>query len=418
MTRVVTLVNLLRIQGVEVSRADSAVELGDETYPAGSFVIKRDQPYGRLAKILLETQDFPDDSLRTYDDTGWTMGLMHHAEVVAIDDERVLDLPIEPINEARLIGRVEGGAASFGFAVAHYGSNHLTALRYRLGDLPVEAADAPFEIEGLDFPAGSFVIPVAGNAAVSERIRSAIAELGLTAAALAARPDVDTHPVDLPRLAMYSTWGNTQEVGWVRHAFDQFEIPFDLIFKERVRQGDLRSAYDVIVVPNQGRTGKGLVFDIAPGEGPRAYTKTERFKFLGDYGSSEDITGGMGIEGVLALQRFVEGRRPAGHARRGQLLSAGVRSDAGDRRAPSRFRLLRARTARRGRDSEAGASDLLRVRGDRRGGALRQRTALAGAPPLSRRLGADEVPGERDERTHARRRSNGGPSGDCRRPAR
>ena len=50
----------------------------------GRFVIKRDQPYGRLAKILLEKQDFPDPNLRTYDDTGWTMGLMTHTEVKEI----------------------------------------------------------------------------------------------------------------------------------------------------------------------------------------------------------------------------------------------------------------------------------------------------------------------------------------------
>jgi hypothetical protein len=37
-----------------------------------------------------------------------------------------------------------------------------------------------------------------------------------------------------------------------------------------------------------------------------AYTKTEQFKFLGDYGSSEDITGGMGLEGVIEFQKFVE----------------------------------------------------------------------------------------------------------------
>ena len=72
------------------------------------------------------------------------------------------------------------------------------------------------------------------------------------------------HEAGLPRLAVYSTWGSTQDVGWVRYAFDQFETPYDLIFKERVRQGDLRAAYDVIVIPSQGRSAKGLVYDIAP----------------------------------------------------------------------------------------------------------------------------------------------------------
>jgi len=71
MTRVALLVNLLRTQGIEVGQATRSVEVGDSTYPVGSFVVKLDQPYGRLAKILLERQDnYPDESLRTYDDSG------------------------------------------------------------------------------------------------------------------------------------------------------------------------------------------------------------------------------------------------------------------------------------------------------------------------------------------------------------
>jgi hypothetical protein len=182
----------------------------------------------------------------------------------------------------------------------------MVTLRYRLGGLAVEAAETTFEAEGIEFPAGSLIITRPTNPSDAERLELAVESLGLTAAALTSRPDVPTHEVDLPRLAMFSTWGNTQEVGWVRHAFDQFEIPFDLIFKERIGEGDLRADYDVVLVPSQGRTGKGLVFDVDPRGGPLAYTKTERYQFLGDYGSSEDITGGMGIEGVLELQRFVE----------------------------------------------------------------------------------------------------------------
>ena len=327
MTRVTPLVNLLLLQGVEVGRADAELtfktartdEKGaldadsgddapaseDHTYPAGSYVIKRNQPYGRLAKIMLETQTFPDDDLRTYDDTGWTLGLMQHAEVHAIDDSAVLDVPVEPIGAARDIGLVAGGEATYGYAVAHYGSTNVVTLRYRLSGLMVEAAEAPFEAEGLEFPAGSFIIPRPDDPSDTERIVRAVEALGLTAAALTSRPETPTHEVDLPRLAIFSTWGNTQEVGWVRHAFDQFEIPFDLIFKERISEGDLRSDYDLILVPSQGRTGKGLVFDVDPRPAPLAYTKTDRYRFLGDYGSSEDITGGIGIEGVLEFQRFV-----------------------------------------------------------------------------------------------------------------
>ena len=41
--------------------------------------------------------------------------------------------------------------------------------------------------------------------------------------------------------------------------------------------------------------------------------KSEKYKFLGMYGESPDITGGMGGEGVDAFAQFLERRR---HARR------------------------------------------------------------------------------------------------------
>ena len=92
----------------------------------------------------------------------------------------------------------------------------------------------------------------------------------------------------------------------MRHAFDQFDLKFDLIYKERVKQGGLRAAYDVIVIPNQGRGAKGLVYDIEPRSKPIAYTKTDKFQNLGMYGSSEDISGGMGLDGVVEFQKFVD----------------------------------------------------------------------------------------------------------------
>ena len=172
MTRAATLVDLLRIQGIEVGRSGEALAFGDDTWPAGSYVIKGGQPYFRLAKILLGNQEFPDDGLRTYDDTGWTMGPMHRTEVVAIEDPAVLDAPVEPIEEARIRGTVAGNdRARFGYAVAHYGSNHLTTLRYRLGNAPVEAAEEGFEADGLEFPPGSFIVPAAAGSDRAERLR-------------------------------------------------------------------------------------------------------------------------------------------------------------------------------------------------------------------------------------------------------
>jgi hypothetical protein len=299
-TRVAVLVNMLRMQGIEVGSAKSEVRLKEGTFPAGSYIVKRDQPYGRLAKNLLEKQMYPDPVTRTYDDASWTMGMMSHAEVKEIGDKAVLDVAVTSVSsDVKLAGTVTGTGSLF--AVAHYGSNNMVTLRYRLKDLRVQAAEKEFKQGETTFPAGSFL--VSGDAG---RVRAAVESLGLTAVGLAAAPQVPAHDLDLPRVAVYSTWGSTQDVGWVRFAFDKFELPYDLIYKDRVREGNLKSVYDVIVIPHQAGSGKRLVFDIDSRGTPIAYKKSDQFKNLGMYGESDDITGGMGIEGVAEFDKFVK----------------------------------------------------------------------------------------------------------------
>ena len=90
------------MQGIEIGRATAEVKLQEGTFPAGSFIIKRDQPYGRLAKILLEKQVYPDPNLRTYDDASWTMGMMSHADVKEIADKKMLDVAVDPVKEKEI----------------------------------------------------------------------------------------------------------------------------------------------------------------------------------------------------------------------------------------------------------------------------------------------------------------------------
>jgi hypothetical protein len=227
------------------------------------------------------------------------MGLMSHTTVQEIADKALLDVAAEPVTEVKLTGAVSGSGSLF--VVAHTGSSNMITLRARLKDLKVQAVEQEFKQGDATFPAGSFL--VSGDSA---RVKAAIEPLGLTAVGLPAAPSVRAHDVDLPRLAVYSTWGSTQDVGWVRYAFDKFEVPYDLIYKEQVKRGDLHAKYDVIVIPHQTNTAKRLVFDIESRGTPIAYKKSDQFKFLGMYGESDDITGGMGVDGVAELDKFVK----------------------------------------------------------------------------------------------------------------
>ena len=303
MTRVAFVIHILRMQGIEVGRAKSAFKLSDGDYPAGSFIVKANQPYGPLAKTLLEKQDDPDPDLHTYDDSAWTLGLMTNTEVKSTKDIAVQALAVDPVNEFAPEGKLKDVAAAAVYAVPDHGSPNLVTLRYALKDVAVQIAEKPFTAAGTSFPAGTFLVP----ASAASDLKPLAARLGLDVFGLAASPKVAAHESKLPRLAIFSTWGGTQDVGWVRYTFDQYKVPYDLIFKERVLQGDLQKDYDLVLIPTQARSAKALVFDIPKSDKPLSYEKTAQFKFLGDYGSSPDISGGMGGAGVAEFQKFVDG---------------------------------------------------------------------------------------------------------------
>ena len=59
-------------------------------FPAGSYIIRMDQPYSRVADALLDYQYWsPDDPQKTpYDDTGWTFGEMFGVNVARVADAK------------------------------------------------------------------------------------------------------------------------------------------------------------------------------------------------------------------------------------------------------------------------------------------------------------------------------------------
>lgn len=302
LTRVAFVTDILQLQGIEIGRATKPVTLKEGKFPAGSLIIKLDQPSGRLAKMLLKKQDdYPDENLTTYDDAAWTMGLMTHTKVVEIADKTALDIAVTPLAKFVAKGSITGpGAANY--AVLDHGAVGMATLRYRLKDASVRIVEKPFTAAGKTIPAGSFLVDGSAYAA----LKPSVEELGLEAIGVSKLPTVASHASTIPRTAVFSTWGFSEKVGWLRYALDQHGAAYDLIFKERVRQGNLRAAYDVIVLPTQGRTTRDIVYDVPMKGKPLPYTKTDRYKFSGDYGSTEDTRGGMGLEGLVELRKFVE----------------------------------------------------------------------------------------------------------------
>jgi hypothetical protein len=302
--RLAALVNLLRDHGIEVSRAREAFTVKEGTFPSGTLLVRMGQPYRGYALDLLVPQKFPADKTpyEPYDDVAWALPVGFGVDVKVIDDEAVQRVTTVPVTEpVRYPGNVDGDGLFF--LVRDTGQEALLAARARLGKLKVEAAERAFASGGVDYPAGSWVIPAQpGLRAVLEL---AAGELGLEVDAADAAPQVPRHALDLPRLAVLQAWTDTQGPGWVRMILDDQKVPYTLIQDEDVRRGGLRERFDVVLYPHTRLGLKEIVGGIDPRFAPLAYTKTPQYATHGTPTSSPDITGGLTWRGVQNLEDFV-----------------------------------------------------------------------------------------------------------------
>jgi len=303
-------VNLLRLMGVEVQTATKEFSFKDQKFPAGSYIVRMDQPYSRMADMLLDTQYYNVNDPRPYDDTGWTLGALRNVKTVRVTEKNVLDVPMVLLtSDAKVRGKIAGSAATAGFIVNHNADNTLATLRYKLKDVKMNAAEDSFKIGDQQFNTGSFIIKTEGNPAdVRQRLEPAVTELGLTALAVDKLPDVKTHEISAARIAIVHTWTNTQNEGWFRIEFDRLQIPYSYISDHVIRDTpNLREKYDVIVFPPVGGSAQSLVNGTPKRGDPVPWKQSE---LTPNFGSSpdqtDDMRGGMELRGVLNLQRFIE----------------------------------------------------------------------------------------------------------------
>jgi hypothetical protein len=282
------------------------------TFPAGSYIVRMDQPYSRIADALLDYQYWaPNDPQRNpYDDTGWTFPEAFNVQAVRVMDAKVLDAQVQRVQgEVRASGGVTSADAqvkasgtvteSTGFVIRHNGDNALATLRYRMKDVDFQVAEEPFEADGEKFGRGSFI--VRGNGA---DLHKHATELGIKVYAVKTLPTVKTHPARAARVAILHTWTSTQTEGWWRQAFDFLSIPFDYISTQDVaKDANLNAKYDVIVFPPSG----GSIIEGMPmWRNPMPWKNTPETPNLGTIAQTDDMRPGLGWNGLENLQNFVK----------------------------------------------------------------------------------------------------------------
>src|SRR5216684_807001 len=279
-----SLLNLLELQGVEVHRlekelripaAQSGQEAGsdkekeksgekpepagkskkkknpaDAVIPAGSYVIRMDQPYSRLADMALDTQYYSSRDPRSYDDTGWTLGALRNVKTTRVTDLSILGAAMQKMGRIDLPGGIEGTGKTF--LIHHNTDNTLASFRFRLASVPMEAAEDSFEADGVKFKTGSFVIRNVDRA----HLEKAAKELGIKIHSASGSLSVKTHALAVPRVALVHNWQNTQNDGWFRIPMDELKVPYTYVADTWLRESQyLREKFDVIILPPMGGGG-------------------------------------------------------------------------------------------------------------------------------------------------------------------
>jgi hypothetical protein len=301
--RVAQMVARLMSLGVEVQRASAAVTLKEGSWPAGTYVVRLDQPYRDYAVDLLTTQQYPKDAPEAYDDVSWSFPAHYHLTVVATADPAVRAAALAPLTEApHAAGSVSGSGPVF--VLRDSGQEGFLEARYALARFKVAIAEQPFGAGGADYPAGSWILaPQAGLAAA---VHETATRLGLDFASVATVPEVARHDAPVPRLGVWVPWADTDTSGWARYSLDQRHIPYSYVRDEDIRAGNLRARYDVLLYPHVDLELAEQIEGLNKSWGPMPFKKTAATPSFGTPAASDDITGGIGFAGLAQLQQFLD----------------------------------------------------------------------------------------------------------------
>jgi hypothetical protein len=244
------LLETLAFGSVEVENAAAPFEAGGKRYPAGSYVIRMQQPYSSFAKALLERQDYPDLRLypggppkRPYDVTAHTLPLLMGVEAVAVNDRFQADL--RP-------------AVSFPFRLNRQAP---------AGALPGSDVDSWREVNRL-WTSGAKIWRDPATGDFFRARRDGAAELAR------------------PRLGLYRSWVPSMDEGWTRWLLEQFGFQYAPVTNPEILRGRLNERFDVILFPDQ-----------APDVISQGYR---------DGSMPPEYTGGLGAKGAAELKSFVE----------------------------------------------------------------------------------------------------------------
>jgi Zinc carboxypeptidase len=284
------LVNILRTGAVEVQQATADFDAGGQHYTSGSYIVPLGQPYGAFAKTLLEVQHYPNIEQypggplqRPYDVTAQTLPLLFGVDATAVQDKFLVSST--PVTKAKVAGHLQHSTSGYLL------DDEANSDYYALFALLKENVRA-YRLTSGSFPKGTIYIP--GAPGVEEKLAVITKKFAVD---IKPAPDHVTGgalEVKLPRIALYQSWVPSMDEGWTRWIFDTNGIPYTRVVDADVRNGELKSRFDVIILPDEPANAI-----LHGGSGGRRQDADEPQ-------IPPEFRGGLGNDGATKLKEFIE----------------------------------------------------------------------------------------------------------------
>ncbi|HEX2343043.1 MAG TPA: M14 metallopeptidase family protein [Vicinamibacterales bacterium] len=319
----VELLRRLAYNGIRVHQLKSAAIHDGASYPAGTWVIAMNQPFGELARQVLDVQVYPDlrefpegPPEQPYDAAGWTLPLQM--------DVRVVEAHVPLTAEFRRAMQPLGAAAKSSTQTNGNGSQPSA-------EKPADAS--PFDsVPGIGFdahPVAAAIVPPAGEVSGSGaaialdpsqnnvfRAVNSAWQAGASVRVETGRPagaryivtgaspaTIDGWARDLalrmertaaagveirrPRLGLYQPWMASMDAGWTEWLLERYGFDFANVRNGEVQGGNLRDRFDVLIIADERPSS--IMDGFQTGAVP------PRFE------------GGIATRGIRALDDFVRG---------------------------------------------------------------------------------------------------------------
>ncbi len=222
------------------------LKLKDGEYPAGTYVVRLDQPYRNYAVDLLTPQHYPKDGSEPYDDVSWELPAHYQLQAIPTADASVRSAALTPLTEAAASGGQRRGRwpgllaerhRAGGTARSPLPTGRLSTSKLPNTHLPPAESTSPPDrgscLRKMDWPM---------------RFEATANELGSRFRQRGCRPRrARGTEAKAARIGVWVPWADTDSIGWVRYSLDQRKIPYTYLRDEDIRAGCLRDHVDVLL---------------------------------------------------------------------------------------------------------------------------------------------------------------------------